>query len=63
MSGSFAPYVRIAVGLLGLTIPGSCLEGCAVNNDVPPRAGPIGRPTNPPAPRLEGHTQPPNPEK
>jgi len=43
---------------LGIVFCGLCLQGCAVSNDVPPRAAPKGQPTNPPPPRLEGHAPP-----
>jgi hypothetical protein len=63
MSRSFGLHFGITVGMLGLMLLGGCLQGCSVNNDVPPRAAPIGTPTNPPPPRLEGHTPPPNATK
>jgi len=58
MKRSFALHFGMMVGVLGLTMIGGCIEGCSVNNDVPPRAAPIGTPTNPPPPRLEGHAPP-----
>jgi hypothetical protein len=34
---------------------GLSLAGCGSINDVPPRAVPMGLPTNPPPPRAESH--------
>ena len=48
--------LRVRYGLVAAMIAliGAPHLGCSVNNDVPPRAAPIGQPTNPPPPRIEG---------
>lgn len=48
----------LLVGMLCYLLP-----GCAVDNEVPPRAIPLGTPNHPPPPRLEGHRPPPNATK
>lgn len=44
-----------AIGAAALIAGSAWVTGCGVRSEAPPRAGPIGMPTHPPPPRLEGH--------
>ena len=56
MRRSFRFRYVVLIGLLGIVSAAGSLLGCSNNKEL--SAAPIGTPTNPPPPRLEGHSLP-----